>query len=263
MLYVYALVTFLVLATPSCSHRSPNGRGCLLLQNRSIACSLFHLFQENRSQTTVYPAAMKRLFMQAAQPVHIPPSALWVSCLLPPLLSCSLPTAAVTLGGVTPCTASASSPKFSSLVALLLFSSFSNYRASQISISSSHPSISYNSSDPFALQKTAQPLVATRGFFSFFSNTLFFPPLSPVLTIHPSTGLLLEKFWYMALKKKKNERKEKCLFPFQTNLIIHTACLLFLCSCLRFLRVLWNYRLYPICMTLFLRYAGFSKFLIV
>lgn len=43
-------------------------------------------------------------------------------------------------------------------------------------------------------RRTAQPLAATRGFFSFFSNTLFFPPLSPVLTIHPSTGLLLEKF---------------------------------------------------------------------
>lgn len=41
-------------------------------------------------------------------------------------------------------------------------------------------------------------------------------------------------------------RKEKSLFPFQTDLIIHVAYLLSLCSCLSFLHVFWKRRLYPI-----------------
>lgn len=110
-------------------------------------------------------------------------------------------------------------------------------------LQNSHPRLSYHSTYSFALQKYCQILMATWGFFSF-SNTLFY--LSPLLTIHPSSGLLLEKFLYMAFKKRMKGKKKNPYSLFK-QLIMHVEFLLSLCFYLSFLHIAWEHRIYPIC----------------
>ena len=100
-------------------------------------------------------------------------------------------------------------PKLSSLVAFLLLTFFFFCLTTQPPRCLSPvliPVFHITQVTHLLYRRTAQPLVATRGFFSFFSNTLFF--LSPFLTIHPSSGLLLEKIWYMSFKKKWKEGRK-------------------------------------------------------
>lgn len=169
------------------------------------------------------------------------------------------------LGGVPACVACAPSSKtllsrHVSSADFLLF--LFNYTASQISVSSSHPSLSHYSSYPFALQKDCP---SARGhvwlLFLLFKRS-FSPPFSS-FNHPPKYRIAFGKILvYMAFKKKKTGRKEKSPFPFQTNLIIHVPCLLSLCSCLRALRVFWKYRIHPFGMISPPWYTVFSKFLI-
>lgn len=181
MLCVYALVTFLVLATLSCSHRSPNGRGCLLLQNQSTACSLSHFFQENQSQTTLYPTATKKLYVER---IHILPSVLRVSRLFPPstaqsrFIHCSC-YSSVAFPQAWPVLLP---PRFSSLVVFLLLTFFFFCLTIQPprSASSSHPALSHCISYLLALQKDCP---TARGhtwlLFLLFKHCFFSPFSSP------------------------------------------------------------------------------------
>lgn len=135
-------------------------------------------------------------------------------------------------------------PKFSSLVAFLLLTFFFFWLHSLPELCLQFSCWSFLSLKSPVCSTEGLPNCLLPHVASFPSFHSFF--LSPLLTIHPSSGLLLEKFWYRAFKKRMSGRKEKSLFPFQTDLIIHVAYLLSLCSCLSFLHVFWKCRLYPI-----------------
>lgn len=155
-------------------------------------CSLFHFFQENQSQTTLHPTVTKRF--------------IYVSCWTdwhPILSSESL--------------LSSPSTAHHSLSTATVFSWLGSGTHTVCSPSSKIliPTFHITQVTHLLYRRIAQILMATWGFFSF-SNTLFY--LSPPLTIHPSSGLLLEKFLYMAFKKiMKGKKERKTPIPFSNN----------------------------------------------
>lgn len=97
-------------------------------------------------------------------------------------LQCSAalyPLQLLLFGGVPTCVACATSSQILLSCSISSFLFFCLTTQPPTPVPSSHPSHS------FALQKDSQLLVATCGFFAFFSNTLFF--LSLLLTTHLPT----------------------------------------------------------------------------